>query len=146
MAFLQLMIILIAWRYSPIIKKKADIIYQEKFNITLFSKENCTKLLYATIFVFSGKYSIRSSRPVPGLFEGHFPLAGYIFLSFGFYILLRLILNTYKKTDQYYGTIAAALYLFIVVLQYFLGWLIFLCVFAFICFLRFGNTNDDNYY
>lgn len=134
--------IFLAWRYSPIVKQRANIIYQQKFNITLFSKENSTKLFYSTVFIFIGKYNIKNSRPIEGLYAGKSPVTGYITLFIGLSILFYLIFKTYKKTDLYYGTIAAVLYIFIVALQYFLGWIMILVLILLAVLLR-GRYDDD---
>lgn len=143
MIILYLALIFMAWRYSPILKSKADAIYQEKFNISLFSKQNSKRLLYSTFFIFTGNWNIQSSKS-NDIFVGHFPTTGYISLLIGFIILLYIIFETYKKTDLYYGSIAAILYLFILGLQYLLGWVIFMFFFVAIIAMSLGNNNDNN--
>ena len=139
MLIIYIGLLILVYKYLPILKNKVNYEYQKKFNITIFSKESSKKPFIAAILILVGNFykgSAKSAK-VPINF-------GTILIIIGICIMLYVIYDTYRKTDFLYGTIAAGIYLFILGLQLLFGIMMIALVMISIAFLAIGNSNNNN--
>ena len=139
MIIIYIGLLILVYKYLPILKNKVNYEYQKKFNITIFSKESSKKPFIAAILILVGNFykgSAKSAK-VPINF-------GNILIIIGICIMIYVIYDTYRKTDFLYGTIAAGIYLFILGLQLLFGIMMIALVMISIAFLAIGNSNNNN--
>lgn len=139
MLIIYIGLLILVYKYLPILKNKVNYEYQKKFNITIFSKESSKKPFIAAILILVGNFykgSAKSAK-VPINF-------GNILIIIGICIMIYVIYDTYRKTDFLYGTIAAGIYLFILGLQLLFGIMMIALVMISIAFLAIGNSNNNN--
>ena len=139
MIIIYIGLLILVYKYLPILKNKVNYEYQKKFNITIFSKESSKRPFMAAILILVGNFykgSAKSAK-VPINF-------GNILIIIGICIMIYVIYDTYRKTDFLYGTIAAGIYLFILGLQLLFGIMMIALVMISIAFLAIGNSNNNN--
>ena len=139
MIIIYIGLLILVYKYLPILKNKVNYEYQKKFNITIFSKESSKRPFIAAILILVGNFykgSAKSAK-VPINF-------GNILIIIGICIMIYVIYDTYRKTDFLYGTIAAGIYLFILGLQLLFGIMMIALVMISIAFLAIGNSNNNN--
>ena len=139
MLIIYIGLLILVYKYLPILKNKVNYEYQKKFNITIFSKESSKRPFIAAILILVGnlyKGSAKSAK-IPINF-------GNILIIIGICIMIYVIYDTYRKTDFLYGTIAAGIYLFILGLQLLFGIMMIALVMISIAFLAIGNSNNNN--
>lgn len=139
MLIIYIGLLILVYKYLPILKNKVNYEYQKKFNITIFSKESSKRPFMAAILILVGNFykgSAKSAK-VPINF-------GNILIIIGICIMIYVIYDTYRKTDFLYGTIAAGIYLFILGLQLLFGIMMIALVMISIAFLAIGNSNNNN--
>lgn len=139
MLIIYIGLLILVYKYLPILKNKVNYEYQKKFNITIFSKESSKRPFIAAILILVGNFykgSAKSAK-VPINF-------GNILIIIGICIMIYVIYDTYRKTDFLYGTIAAGIYLFILGLQLLFGIMMIALVMISIAFLAIGNSNNNN--
>lgn len=139
MLIIYIGLLILVYKYLPILKNKVNYEYQKKFNITIFSKESSKRPFIAAILILVGNFykgSAKSSK-IPINF-------GNILIIIGICIMIYVIYDTYRKTDFLYGTIAAGIYLFILGLQLLFGIMMIALVMISIAFLAIGNSNNNN--
>lgn len=139
MLIIYIGLLILVYKYLPILKNKVNYEYQKKFNITIFSKESSKKPFIAAILILVGNFYKGSAK------SAKIPINfGNILIIIGICIMIYVIYDTYRKTDFLYGTIAAGIYLFILGLQLLFGIMMIALVMISIAFLAIGNSNNNN--
>ena len=139
MIIIYIGLLILVYKYLPILKNKVNYEYQKKFNITIFSKESSKKPFIAAILILVGNFYKGSAK------SAKIPINfGNILIIIGICIMIYVIYDTYRKTDFLYGTIAAGIYLFILGLQLLFGIMMIALVMISIAFLAIGNSNNNN--
>ena len=139
MLIIYIGLLILVYKYLPILKNKVNYEYQKKFNITIFSKESSKRPFIAAILILVGNFYKGSAK------SAKIPLNfGNILIIIGICIMIYVIYDTYRKTDFLYGTIAAGIYLFILGLQLLFGIMMIALVMISIAFLAIGNSNNNN--
>ncbi len=139
MLIIYIGLLILVYKYLPILKNKVNYEYQKKFNITIFSKESSKRPFIAAILILVGNFYKGSAK------SAKIPINfGNILIIIGICIMIYVIYDTYRKTDFLYGTIAAGIYLFILGLQLLFGIMMIALVMISIAFLAIGNSNNNN--
>ena len=139
MLIIYIGLLILVYKYLPILKNKVNYEYQKKFNITIFSKESSKRPFMAAILILVGNFYKGSAK------SAKIPINfGNILIIIGICIMIYVIYDTYRKTDFLYGTIAAGIYLFILGLQLLFGIMMIALVMISIAFLAIGNSNNNN--
>ncbi|MGY0395372.1 MULTISPECIES: hypothetical protein [unclassified Fusobacterium] len=96
-------------------RKKVNAIYEAKFNFILFSKDNFKIPFWGSLALLVFILWSRDPWSIP-------------FLIGGASAIVYKIIDTYRKTDLKYGTIAAFTYLFMSALYMYLGIMILILI------------------
>lgn len=134
MSIVYLILAFCMYKYLPIVKNKINSIYQEKFNIVIFSKENAKKPFISSLLILFGKLYMEKDK-----------ISGMILIICGIAIMIYVIYQTYQKTDLVYGTIAGGLYLLLLGLQILFGLMMIALAMMMIVMLAMSNRNDRSY-
>lgn len=142
-SFIFLVLAVLSWKYMPIFKNKVNYEYQKRFNIVIFSKENAKKPFMAALLILVGTMLHNSANTAQ---TSSFINGGTILIIGAICIMINVIYETYKKTDPVWGTYAAGLYLFLLIIQVMFGVAMIALVMGAIIFLAMVNNHDDRDY
>ncbi|WP_300356919.1 hypothetical protein [Fusobacterium sp.] len=138
MLIVQLILIFLSYKYVPKLKEKVNSEYNKRFNFIIFSKENLKKPFIGSMFI------------VFGFFYGEFNptdrISSIALMLIGVGIFIKVVYETYKKTDLKYGTIAAFIYICVMALQIMFGVMMAMAFFAVLLFSCMGDNRRNDYY
>ena len=88
----------------------------EKFKVPLFSKGTAGGIFIAAICLFIGMIWYQEAAKTNGD-----TLNGIVLLVLGGIITLGILISSYRKTDVIFGTLAAVIHIFLLILMTYLG-------------------------
>lgn len=88
----------------------------EKFQVPLFSKGTAGSIFIAATCLFIGMIWYQKAVKANGD-----TLNGIVLLALGGLITIGILISSYRKTDIIFGTLAAVIHLFLLVLMTYLG-------------------------
>ncbi|WP_300344784.1 hypothetical protein [Fusobacterium sp.] len=139
MLIIELILIFLSYKYIPKLKEKVNSEYNKRFNFIIFSKENLKKPFIGSMFIVFGFFY--------GQFKPTDKISSIGLILVGVGIFIKVVYETYKKTDLKYGTIAAFIYICVMALQITFGVMMAIALFAVLLFSCMGdNSRRDNYY
>lgn len=88
----------------------------EKFQVPLFSKGTAEGIFIAAICLFAGMLWYQEALKSKGD-----TLNGIVLLALGGIITIGILISSYRKTDIIFGTLAAVIHIFLLVLMTYIG-------------------------
>lgn len=88
----------------------------EKFQVPLFSKGSASATFIAAICLFAGLLWYQEALKSKGD-----TLNGIVLLVLGGIITIGILISSYRKTDIIFGTLAAVIHIFLLVLMTYIG-------------------------
>lgn len=88
----------------------------EKFQVPLFSKGTAGGIFIAAICLFAGMLWYQEA-----LKSKEDTLNGIVLLALGGIITIGILISSYRKTDIIFGTLAAVIHIFLLVLMTYIG-------------------------
>lgn len=88
----------------------------EKFQVPLFSKGTAGGIFIAAICLFAGMLWYQEALKSKGD-----TLTGIVLLALGGIITIGILISSYRKTDIIFGTLAAVIHIFLLVLMTYIG-------------------------
>ncbi|WP_443862928.1 hypothetical protein [Fusobacterium ulcerans] len=88
----------------------------EKFQVPLFSKGTAGGIFIAAICLFAGMLWYQEALKSKGD-----TLNGIVLLALGGIITIGILISSYRKTDIIFGTLAAVIHIFLLVLMTYIG-------------------------